>query len=148
MYGFPSHSPPLSVQLCYQFVPMVKARLHITRGQHVAPAKLELAKRFRRNPTPDERVLWNALRSNALAGLHFRRQQVIGGFIADFYCAIAQLAIELDGAVHAGQIEEDDERDRAFSSKGIRTMRIASERVRSELGLVLREIRAACVRTT
>jgi very-short-patch-repair endonuclease len=76
--------------------------------------------------------------------LHFRRQQVISGFIADFYCASAQMAIELDGSVHDGQCVEDDERDRAFATKGIRTMRIISERVRTELLVVLEEIRVAC----
>src|SRR5258707_1243130 len=53
-----------------------------------------------RKMTPAERRLWKALRRNALDGLHFRRQQVIEGYIADFYCDAAKLAIELDGAVH------------------------------------------------
>ena len=125
---------------------MRKSRLHITRGQYVVPEKLDRARQFRKNPTPDERTLWEALRSDALAGLHFRRQQVIGGFIADFYCASAQVAIELDGPVHvhAEQMREDAERDRVLASRGIRTMRIASERVGTELAKVLEEIRAAC----
>lgn len=118
---------------------MSKSRLHISKGQPVLPEKLERAREFRRNPTPDERVLWKALRSNALAGLHFRRQQVI-----DFYCAAAQMVVELDGPVHATQMAEDAERDRALTSMGIHTMRIVSARVRNELAVVLDEIRAVC----
>src|SRR5271166_3899325 len=100
-------------------------RTRITRGQYVAAEKLELARRFRKSPTSDEEALWQALRHDGLAGLHFRRQQVIDGFIADFYCATARLAVELDGPVHGGQSEEDARRDRIFASRGIRTLRIA-----------------------
>ena len=92
-------------------------------------------------------ALWKVLKADALAGLHFRRQQVIAGFIVDFYCASAQLAIELDGPIHAGQSEEDAERDQALASKGVRMMRIASERVRRDMPVVLEEILAACART-
>jgi very-short-patch-repair endonuclease len=106
-----------------------------------------LARQFRKNPTPDEHTLWNALKSDALAGLHFRRQQVIDGFIVDFYCAGSQVAIELDGAVHSGQTAEDAERDRALAAKGIRTIRILSSRVASELAVVLEEILFACKQT-
>jgi very-short-patch-repair endonuclease len=57
----------------------------ITSGQNVPPDKLAFAKRLRREMTPAERRLWKALRRNALDGFHFRRQQVIEGYVADFY---------------------------------------------------------------
>ncbi len=41
--------------------------------------------------TPAEKILWQELRANKL-GVHFRRQQVIAGFIVDFYCHKAALA--------------------------------------------------------
>jgi very-short-patch-repair endonuclease len=124
-----------------------KPRLRIIRGQFVSPSKLELARHFRKAPTPDERALWTVPRSDALKGIQFRRQQVIGGFRVDFYCAAARLAIELDGPVHATQSLEDAKRDLALASMGIRTMRIMSERVRTELKAVLEEIAAACEQT-
>jgi very-short-patch-repair endonuclease len=71
----------------------------ITSGQSVHSDKLAFAKRLRREMTPAERRLWKALRGNALDGFHFRRQQVIEGYVADFYCDAAKLAIELDGGV-------------------------------------------------
>lgn len=46
--------------------------------------------------TPAEKALWEELRANKL-GVHFRRQQVVQGFIVDFYCHQAALVIEVDG---------------------------------------------------
>jgi very-short-patch-repair endonuclease len=66
----------------------------IVRGRHT-PEKTELARQARKEPTPTEKRLWAFLRAGRLGGLHFRQQQVIGGFIADFYCHAAKLAIEV-----------------------------------------------------
>src|SRR5437870_2659422 len=85
--------------------------MRITGNQLVAGEKVALAKKFRRELTPCERLLWQELRTNKLEGLHFRRQQVIAGFIIDFYCASARLAIEIDGASHLARTEYDRERD-------------------------------------
>ena len=77
--------------------------------------------------TPAERILWKALRRNAVDGFHFRRQQVIGGHIVDFYCDAARLAIELDGGVHDEQWKYDESRDRKISGTGVRVLRISNE---------------------
>jgi very-short-patch-repair endonuclease len=102
----------------------------IVRGQHVHPEKLSIAKRLRREMTPPERTLWRALRRNALNGLHFRRQQVIAGFIVDFYCNAARLAIEVDGRLHQHQGEHDESRDQAIARSGVRVLRISNEALR------------------
>ena len=94
----------------------------ITRSQNVQPDKLSIAKKLRREMTLTERILWRALRRNAVDGFHFRRQQVIEGFIVDFYCDAAKLAIELDGTVHGEQWKYDesrDARDRAARRAGV-----------------------------
>jgi very-short-patch-repair endonuclease len=83
-------------------IPMTRSG-KITSSQNVRPDKLALAKRLRREMTPSERRLWAALRRNAIDGFHFRRQQVIAGYIVDFYCDAAKLAIELDGSAHQAQ---------------------------------------------
>ena len=90
--------------------------------------------------TPEERILWRALRNDALANLHFRRQQVISGYIVDFYCASAKLAIELDGAAHLARKDYDAERDRALSDLGIRTIRLQNKSVVEDLAAVLKKI--------
>jgi very-short-patch-repair endonuclease len=58
---------------------------NIITNQKVTAQKLQRAKELRREMTPAEIVLWEELRANKL-GVHFRRQQVIQGFIVDFYC--------------------------------------------------------------
>jgi very-short-patch-repair endonuclease len=116
----------------------------ITSGQKVHPDKLAFAKQLRREMTPAERRLWRALRGNALDGFHFRRQQVIEGYIADFYCDAAKLAIELDGNVHQEQWQYDESRDTAISQLGIRVFRISNDAL-LEVEAVVAHIRKALV---
>ena len=70
---------------------------YITRRQEVKPAKIKISRQLRRDMTDSEKKLWQHLRANKLNGLHFRRQQIIDGFIVDFYCDKPQLVIEIDG---------------------------------------------------
>ena len=74
-----------------------------------------------------ERRLWKALRRNALDGFHFRRQQVIDGYVADFYCDAAKLVIELDGGAHQEQWQYDESRDTVIASLGVRVLRISND---------------------
>ncbi len=92
--------------------------------------------------TPGEQMLWRALRANQLQGLHFRRQQVIAGYVVDFYCASARLAVELDGDSHLASRDYDLERDRALARLGIRTLRLRNEAVAADLDGALGRIAA------
>jgi very-short-patch-repair endonuclease len=109
----------------------------ITRNQFVTREKLELARELRRKMTPQEEILWHVIRRDALSGLHFRRQQVIAGYVVDFYCASARLAIEIDGSSHLSRTEHDAIRDRALSEIGVATLRISNNEVDQDLGGVL-----------
>ena len=80
-------------------------RSGIVRGQKVARVKAQRSKELRRNETPQERAVWQRVRRNRLLGLHFRRQQIIDGFVADFYCHAAGVVIELDGLDHLRQAD-------------------------------------------
>jgi very-short-patch-repair endonuclease len=117
---------------------------HIITGQKIDPAKLQQAKASRRNMTPAEKRLWQSLRANRLKGLHFRRQQIIDGFIVDFYCHAASLVVEVDGPVHDGQIEYDVERDRVLAARELQVLRVSNEEVLQNLEGVLTRIREAC----
>ena len=77
--------------------------------------------------TPSETRLWRVLRGNAANGFHFRRQQVIEGFIVDFYCDRAKLAIEVDGGVHGDRRKYDEFRDRVLARNGVHVVRISNE---------------------
>ncbi|NEQ28797.1 MAG: DUF559 domain-containing protein [Microcoleus sp. SIO2G3] len=117
---------------------------NIVIGQKVTSVKVERAKELRHQMTEEEKILWQHLRANRLNGLHFRRQQIIDGFIADFYCHAARLVIEVDGQIHQQQAEYDAERDRALSARGLRLLRIKNEEVRQNLDSVLARIAKAC----
>jgi very-short-patch-repair endonuclease len=70
--------------------------------------------------TRAECLLWERLRAGRLEGIHFRRQQIIDGFIVDFYCHTPGVVIEIDGAIHEQQSESDEERRDALLSRGLR----------------------------
>ena len=109
---------------------------NINPGQKIKPEKLERARNLRSQMTPAEKVLWQELHTNKL-GSHFRRQQVIAGFIVDFYCHSAGLVIELDGDIHRGQQEYDAERDKILENMGLRVVRFANDDVLLNLPGVL-----------
>lgn len=104
------------------------------------PEKQVLAEQMRREMTRSEKKLWERLRANRLAGLAFRRQQVIGGFIADFYCRAARLVIECDGSVHVAQADYDQERDRILAAYNLRILRFTNEQINHDMPKVLAAI--------
>jgi very-short-patch-repair endonuclease len=112
----------------------------IVRGQWAEPAKRERAKELRRAETPEEAALWQRLRRNQLRGLHFRRQQVVDGFIADFYCHEAGLIVELDGAGHAERMPYDQERDQILAARQLKVVRLKNSEIRTDLEGVLDRI--------
>ena len=116
----------------------------IIRGQWINPKKLGKAKELRRGMTETEKILWDNLRGNQLNGLHFRRQQVIEGYITDFYCHAARLVIEVDGSIHDSQKEEDQKRELVLKSRGLKIIRFKNEEVNADLQGVLTRIINAC----
>ncbi|MFB3820101.1 MAG: endonuclease domain-containing protein [Candidatus Methylomirabilales bacterium] len=115
----------------------------IVFGQRVTDEKLRLARELRRRMTPEERILWTHLRAHRLRGLHFRRQQVIDGYVVDFFCHEARLVVEVDGGVHRAQAGYDAERDRALAQRGLRVLRIPNEDVTRDVAAVLARIAQA-----
>jgi very-short-patch-repair endonuclease len=110
----------------------------------ITSTKLQRAKTLRSQATPAEAVLWRALRRNQLDGLHFRRQQVIDGFIVDFYCHAAGLVIELDGPIHEGQQDHDQARDEVLRQHQLTVLRLNNEEVLNDLAGCFARIRALC----
>ena len=107
------------------------------------PEKQTLAVKMRHDMTPSEARLWECLRANRLDGLSFRRQQVIGGFIADFYCRSARLVIECDGEVHASQAEYDRARDEIIATYNLRILRFSNDAITHNLSTVVADISIA-----
>src|SRR5208282_4262551 len=76
-------------------------------GRAMPKSLTPLARTLRRNATRSERRLWQGLRREQVAGFRFRRQVILGGYIADFACLDARMivdprtAIRGDGATHS-----------------------------------------------
>mgnify|MGYP006186234345 CR=1 FL=1 len=98
---------------------------------------------LRQSMTLAEKTIWGFLKSKRLKGLHFRRQQIIEGFIVDFYCHAASLIIEIDGPGREGLKEQDAKRKQVLKACGLRILRFSDDRVRYDLFNVLEEILAA-----
>jgi len=117
---------------------------NIIRGQAVSYEMHERAKELRREMTPAETILWKELRTNKLNGLHFRRQQIIDKYIADFYCHQFELIVEVDGRVNEFQRHHDAEREEYMSARGFRILRFKNEEIKNDLQDVLKKILSEC----
>ncbi|MGB3155834.1 MAG: amidohydrolase family protein, partial [Chitinophagaceae bacterium] len=99
-------------------------------------------KEHRENPTHTENVLWHLLRGRQLDGYKFRRQHIIGSYIADFVCLTKKLIIEVDGLIH--QIPEnknsDAERTVDLNRLGFDVIRFTNEEVSADTNTVLNTI--------
>jgi very-short-patch-repair endonuclease len=73
----------------------------------------------------------------------FRRQVVLGGFIADFACIEARMIVEVDGATHSTdeEIAHDAARSAAFQAFGFDVLRFNNEDVYRNLEGVLETVR-------
>ncbi len=102
----------------------------------------EHAKENRQNPTDAENALWEALRNKQL-GDKFRRQHVIGDFIADFISLSSKLVIEVDGEYHnePEQIEADRLRTKFLNETGFTVLRFTNEEVLGNIEDVLTKIK-------
>jgi len=80
------------------------------------------------------------LRGHRLAGLSFRRQHPIGGFVADFACPTRMLIVELDGSIHDESVEQDRERDAILGQHGWQVLRFSNSAIQSNISRVLNEI--------
>ena len=84
----------------------------------------ERAREMRRNPTEPEKRLWRNLSNGQLDGLKFRRQEVIGRYIADFMCPERALIVEVDGDTH--DEHKDRLRDNVLAQFGFIVLRVTN----------------------
>ncbi len=114
------------------------AEKSITRNQRVSSVKVELSRELRKGMTEAENVFWDMVRDRRMFGLKFRRQQIIDGFIVDFYCDSLGLCIEIDGGVHDTdkQQEYDRLRSEALELRKLKIMRFRNEEVLNDIDSV------------
>ena len=106
---------------------------------------LARAREMRRNPTEPEKRLWRHLSGSQLRGHKFRRQAVIEHYIADFFCPLKKLIVEVDGDTH--DVEADFKRDDRLRNQGYRTVRFGNLDVMRNMGGVLLALVAALEET-
>ncbi len=102
---------------------------------------LERAKEMRKNPTPAEDSLWQALRNKNL-DVKFRRQHPIHKYIVDFVSLEKNLIIEVDGEIHQYQLNEDAERQLLLEQKkGFKVIRFTNNEVLENIEGVISKIK-------
>jgi very-short-patch-repair endonuclease len=119
--------------------------------------RLHVSREMRRLPTPAEDALWQKLRNRQIADAKFRRQRqklrfclaersafctYVDRTIVDFYCAEAQLVIEIDGTAHDAP-NYDAERQAHLETLGLRVLRFPNADVLDRMEDALDTIRAA-----
>ena len=97
---------------------------------------------LRNNPTDVEIALWEHLKGKQLNNYKFRKQHIIGGFIADFVCLSKKLVIEVDGLIH--QLPEnninDAERTVVLNEFGFEVIRFSNNEVLHQIETVTNKI--------
>ncbi len=114
----------------------------------IHPEHRQLSRELRHPLTPSEQRLWRVLRNRNLDNYKFRRQHAIGPFIVDFYCAQAKLVIEVDGDIHARQVEYDAARTEWLQNMGYQVVRFTNEEVLNQLSATVAEIQHICQELT
>ena len=102
------------------------------------PRLLEFARHNRNNPTEAESLLWGYLKGKEI-GVTFKRQHIIGDYIADFVCLDTKLIVELDGRYHQlpQQQISDSLRTEWLESKVYRVLRFTNEELFKNIDAVL-----------
>ena len=101
---------------------MVSARAF--RGREQKKPNLVHARVMRHQPVAPEKRFWSKVRDRRLGGHKFKRQVLIGSYIADFVCIERKLIVELDGGQHAERKAYDEKRDAFLAAKGFRVIRV------------------------
>ncbi len=102
----------------------------------------EYAQKHRDNPTKAELIIWEFLKSKQLEKYKFRRQHIIGKYIADFVCLDRMLIIEIDGNIHQLPENKESDKDRTqwLASNGFKVIRFKNEEVTTQTEKVLNDI--------
>ena len=102
----------------------------------------EYAIQNRNNPTKAEEKLWDLLKTKQLDEYKFRRQHIIGQYIADFVCLDRSVLIEIDGSIHQlpENIESDEARTTWLNKKGFKVIRFSNKEVLHNIDSVIETI--------
>ena len=101
---------------------------------YASPDRYQLLKEFarknRKNQTPAENYFWRVLKETKFP-ISFKRQFIIGDYIADFANVDASIIVEIDGAYHSEpiQIENDAVRSAWLNRMGWHVIRFTNDEI-------------------
>jgi len=101
------------------------------------PRLTNRAKEMRKEMPEPERRMWHELRAERFQGIKFRRQKVIGQYIADFASNAPKLVVEIDGEAHAGREGYDATRTQYLEDQGYTVIRFSNLEVMDNMDGVL-----------
>ncbi len=101
------------------------------------PKLIEFAKSMRHEMTEAETRLWLQLRAERFMGIKFRRQKVIGNYIADFAANNPKLVVEVDGNTHDVDDTHDQVRTRTLEEQGYQVVRFTNLEMMTNMDGVL-----------
>ena len=84
------------------------------------------AKEMRKQMTEPETRFWLQVRAARFQGAKFRRQKVIGRYIADFAANEPKIVIEIDGDTHDVDDQRDRTRTRYLEEQGYTVLRFTN----------------------
>lgn len=118
------------------------AHANITTDSYSWSLLIEKAKQMRHEPTEAEKEMWDRLRDRKI-GFKIRRQHIIKGFIADFFCVEKNAVIEIDGGIHqsAEQKEHDRFRTEVLNAHGYSVLRYTNEDAQKDAFRVANQIK-------
>ncbi len=110
---------------------------------------LKFAREMRKNMTPEERKLWYMYLQKHPKH-RFRHQEIIGSYIADFYCAQAKLIIEVDGSQHSSEeaMAYDEARTEFFQQQNLRVIRFTNADINQRFTNVCETIEQYLIETS
>ena len=100
------------------------------------------AKGNRKVMTEPAMRMWLQLRAERFMGVKFRREKVIGDYIADFAANNPKLVVEIDGDTHDIDDPHDAPRTRFLETLGYRVVRYSNGDVMQNLEGVLMNLAA------
>ncbi|MCC6838167.1 MAG: DUF559 domain-containing protein, partial [Bacteroidia bacterium] len=120
------------------------SRHYETADPILYPLLKSFSEKHRSNPTEAENALWNLLKGKKLENYKFRRQHIIGKYIADFVCLSQKLVIEIDGLIHQlpDNIESDAQRTSWLEEKGYTVIRFTNDEVLVDSDTVLTKLKS------
>ena len=106
---------------------------------------IEFARTERLAANEFAQAMWQHLRNRQRLNFKFRREQPLGPYTADFFCAEAKIVVEVDGKRHLTTegVEYDRNRDRWMESQGIQVLRFYGFEIQEDIEEVLLKIEQA-----